>query len=148
MPNRLALATLAAAGPALLVAPFVPGPVGAVALAVTSAALPVALMALGAARRGRLGPVGPALAALFVLLCGALLILLALSGRGADAPRWSGFPLAAWVQLGVLLLAPLPLVGLAYALTHDRWTGPSPEDLRRLAALAPSGESDDAPGGG
>jgi hypothetical protein len=139
MPRRLALATLAAAGPALLAAQLVPGRAASVVLAAVASALPVAFMALGAARGGKLGPVGPPLAALFVLVAGALGALLALAGRSAEAAWWSGLPLAAWIQLGVLFLGPLPLVGLAYALTHDRWTAPSEDDLRLLQELRAAG---------
>jgi hypothetical protein len=97
--------------------------------------MPVALSALGAARRGRLGrPLAVALAALLAILAGSFLVLFLLRGRLLDGPWIAGLPLAPAVLLGGIWLLPLALVGLAYALTFERH-GLTEEDLARLRAL-------------
>lgn len=71
-----------------------------------------ALMALGAARRGRLGyfalPV--LLFGLYLILCFTAMMLLS-----AGTAVRSGLPPAAILMLGGLWLAPLPVVALGYA---------------------------------
>lgn len=123
------LAALCAA--ALLVCLLVGGRPAEVTFALLAAAFPVALIALGAARGGRLGRLGPALAALLVLLGGSVVGLLLLRGRLLDGPWLADLPAGIILQLVGLCLAPLVLVALAYALTFDP-DGLDPEGLERL----------------
>ena len=143
--KRATLVLLALAAPVLLVVQLVPrgwlgsgpgaGPgappgIGAIAFALLSVLVPVALMGLGAARGGRLAPpVAWILALLALVLEGAAVAVLALAR--ASAPRLAGLPPAAVAALVGFWLLPLPLVALGYGLTFRR-TGPTREDLRRL----------------
>lgn len=130
MARRLALGFLAAASPAVLLASFAGGRVAAWAFALLTAAFPVALMALGAARRGRLGRAAWALAALLVLAEGAAAGVLLLGGGRAEGTL-AGFPAATVVLIAGVWLLPLPLATLAYAWTFDE-AGITPEHLTRL----------------
>jgi hypothetical protein len=129
MSQRLALGFLAGAAPALLLAMLLNGRAGAVIFAVLAAAFPVALMALGASRRGRLGRLAWPLLAVLGLLEGCVVGMLALAGRVAEGPWLFGLPLAAVLELGGLFLLPLPIVVLAYALTFR--AEPEPPELPR-----------------
>jgi hypothetical protein len=133
--RRLALIFLALAPPLMLLAPALPRPWADGLLAVAAGAFPVALIALGAARRGRLGrPLAAIFLTLLVLLVGSLAFLVAVAGRGAGLPRVGGVPLAAVIEIAGLFLAPFGLVVVGYALTFDRW-GLAAEDLARLRRL-------------
>ncbi|RMH22310.1 MAG: hypothetical protein D6696_03740 [Acidobacteria bacterium] len=136
MAVRSALVFLALAPPLMLLSFVVPGAWGEVLFTLLAAAFPVALIALGAARRGRLGPLALPLALLLVILVAALAGMLALRGRVADGPWFGGLPLAAALELYGIFLLPLLLVGLAYALTFDRHFLPDGE-LERLRARFP-----------
>lgn len=141
------LTFLSIASPALLVASLVPGRTPDWGLALLSAAFPVALMALGAARRTpapggprRPGALGWVLVALLVILEGAAIGVLALSGGAADglgAVRLAGLPVTTVIQVVGLWLLPLPLAALGYALTFER-AGVTGEDLEHLRARAGS----------
>lgn len=98
--------------------------------------LPVALMALGVLRQGRLGVAGVALTVLALLLVGGYFAMVGLVGRVAQGPWVAGLPLASVVFLATVWLLPLVLVSLAYALTFDA-QGVSDESLRQLRSLAP-----------
>ncbi len=142
--RRASLVFLALAAPVLLAAQLVPpawfgtgsGPgAGGIVFALLSVLVPVALMALGAARGGRLAPpVAWVLAFLALTLEGAAVAVLALTG--ALAPRLAGMPPAAVAALAGFWLLPLPLVALGYGLTF-RSSGPSGEDLQRPAGRPP-----------
>lgn len=86
---------------------------------VVAALFPVALMALGAARRGALGPLAVPLGLLGLALVAAMLAMLAMRGRVSDGPWVLGLPLATAIQLYGIGLLPLPLVCAAYVLTFD-----------------------------
>lgn len=129
--RRALLALLGAAAPLLLAAALAEGAWARWLFALLAAAFPVALMALGALRRDRLGPLAGVFLALFGILAAGLAALLALAGEGADAPRLGGLPPAAAIQIYGLALLPLALVSLAYALTFDR-RGLTREDLENL----------------
>lgn len=136
--ERLALGFLAVGSPAVLAASLVPGRAATWAFALLAGAFPVALMALGAASRGRSGRPArgsgaPAwvLVALLVVLEGTAAGILLLAGAPAGAAGLAGLPLATVVQVAGLWLLPLPLAALGYALTFDR-TGVTGEDLARL----------------
>lgn len=96
----------------------------------------VALMALGAAKRGRLGRLAPALALVFVLLAGGFAVVLLLPAEDpADPVLWLGLPRRAAVLLYGVGLLPLVLVPVAYALTFDTLTL-GPDDVERVRAAA------------
>jgi hypothetical protein len=131
MTHRLALVLLAIAAPAALLAfcgSGAAGPwIGAMAGGVV---LPLALMVLGASRRGRLGRLWlPILATALVFAAGWWAIL-ALPHGGPDV---LGLPLATALMIFVLIPLPLAVTGLAYALTFDR-LGLTAEDLERVRA--------------
>ncbi len=133
--KRAGLVFLGLAAPVLVAVQLVPPPdrgpgwPGGV-FALVSVLVPVALIALGAARGGRLaGSVAWVLLLLAVVLEGAAVAVLVLAG--ALAPRLAGLPPAALAELAGFWLLPLPLVVFGYALTFHR-TGPTRDDLRRL----------------
>lgn len=121
MVTPLARATIALAAVAGLVASLVGGSFAAAVFAAATVLIPVALIALGAARCGRLGrPLAWVLAAVTLLLGASLAALFLVRGAAATAVLFAGV----W-------LVPLFLVGLGYALTFDRH-GLTVEDLERL----------------
>src|SRR3954468_15976943 len=131
MSHRLALVLLALAAPAALLAFCVSGQVGpwigAIAVGVV---LPLALMVLGAARRGRLGRLWLPLLATALVFAAGWWAILALPHGGPDV---AGLPLATALMIFVLIPLPLVVTGLAYALTFDR-LGLTPEALERVRA--------------
>jgi hypothetical protein len=132
--GRLARAAVAGSALAALAALLAGGRWGEWVFAAAAVAMPVALCALGAVRRGRFGgPLAVALAVLLAVLAGSFLVLFLLRGRLPDGPWIAGLPLAPAVLLGGVWLLPLALVGLAYALTFER-QGITEEDLARLRA--------------
>jgi len=148
-----ALGFLAAGAPALLVASLLPGRGAAWVFTLVAGAFPVALMALGAVRRGP-GPGEPAgrpggpawvLLALLVVLVGTSAGILVLAGGPAGpapAPAsagLAGLPFATVIQVVGLWLLPLPLAALGYALTFGR-AGVTGEDLARLRRRAGSSQ--------
>jgi len=134
MAKRAALIFLGLAPPLILLSLLWPHPLLEVVFALLAVSFPVALMALGAARRGGLGALRPVLIALAVLLNGSVLALLGLRHGVVDGPWLGGMPLAAAVQVWGLWLGPLILVALAYALTFER-LGIDQRDLDRLRRL-------------
>jgi hypothetical protein len=128
MAHRLALVLLALAAPAVLLAFCLGWPwAGAVTGGVV---LPLALMALGAARQGRLGRLWLPLLATGLVFAAGWWAILALPHGGPDV---LGLPLATALMIFVLIPVPLVVTGLAYALTFDR-LGLTPEDLERVRA--------------
>ncbi|HEY4591518.1 MAG TPA: hypothetical protein VIJ61_03870 [Thermoanaerobaculia bacterium] len=125
----LALATLAS------LAAFLGSPLAPWLAAFGGATFPVALIALGAARRGGLGALRLPLALLWLLLAGGLAAVLALPAGGADV---AGLPLATALMIFVLVPVPLLGLGLLYALSFDR-LGVREEDLDRMRRLRRSG---------
>ena len=115
---------------------------GDLLFAALAMAVPVALIALGAQRRGRLGPLLWPLVALLMILEGCVFAMLWLRGSVLTAPWIGGLPLAAAVQFYGLFLAPMALVSLAYAWTFDRF-GLRQEDLDDLRRRFENGASDD-----
>jgi hypothetical protein len=122
-----ALASLAAFGLGSPLAPWL--------AAFGGATFPVALIALGAVRRGRLGGLALPLGGLWLLLAGGLAAVLALPAGGPDV---AGLPLA--TALMIFVLVPLPLLGLGllYAVSFDR-LGVREEDLDRMRRLRSGG---------
>jgi len=119
MAKRAALLFLALSSPLILGAFFLGTAAGEVLFAVLAVAFPVALIVLGAQRRGRLGRLLWPLAALLLILEACVLAMLALRGHVLDAPWLGGLPLATAVQVYGLFLLPLLLVSFAYAWTFD-----------------------------
>ena len=128
MANRPALALLALAALATLIGSCL-GPAWLSALG--GALFPVALIGLGAAREGRLGPLKIPLLLLALVLAGVLATLLLLPDGGPDA---GPLPLGTALMLFVLVPVPFVLVSWAYAATFDRWFLRD-EDLERIRRL-------------
>lgn len=122
-----ALASLAAFGLGSFAAPWL--------AAFGGATFPVALIALGAARNGRLGALTLPLALLWLLLAAGLAAVLALPAGGPDV---AGLPLATATMLFVLVPIPLIGLGLLYAFSFGR-LGIREEDLDRMRRLRSGG---------
>lgn len=128
MANRSALALLALASLATLIGSCW----GSAWLSALGGAIfPVALIALGAAREGHLGPLKFPLLLLALVLTGVLGTLLLLPNGGPDA---GSLPLGTALMLFVLVPVPFVLVSWAYAATFDRWFLRE-EDLERIRRL-------------
>jgi hypothetical protein len=121
-----ALASLAAFGLGAAPAPWL--------AAFAGASFPVALIALGGVRRGRLGTLALPLALLWLLLAFGLGAVLALPHGGPDVALAGGLPLATALMIFVLVPVPLLGLGLLYAVSFDRH-GVSEEDLERMRRL-------------
>ena len=122
-----ALASLAAFGLGSSLAPWL--------AAFGGATFPVALIALGAVQRGRLGGLWIPLGALWLLLAGGLAAVLALPAGGPDV---AGLPLGTALMLFVLVPIPLLGLGLLYAVSFGRH-GLREEDLDRVRRLRSGG---------
>lgn len=139
-----ALLIAAAYGSAFL--PGDPPAWAAWALAVGTATMHVACMALGAARRGGIGSLAAPLAVTFALLMGGFAWVLTMDAPRPGDPLYLGLPLGAAVVLLGIGLLPLFVLPVAYALTFDRLTL-GEDDLARVrdaarAALAAPAEAD------
>jgi len=138
MDRKVALAIVALAP--LVVLPCLGSPAlpAQVALALALAALPPALVALGAARGGRLdGILRWACVGLFLLLAAGLLALIALHEH--PQALFAGVPAALLVLLGGLWGAPIVLVLWVYTARFGAF-GIRGADLERLRALRRSAE--------
>jgi hypothetical protein len=131
MTKRIVLAVLGPCSGLILVSFFLGEPVGTLLFALLAVAFPVGLIAVGAARNGRLGPLAWPLGLLLLVLEAAMVGMIVLRGRLLELPWVGGLPLAAAIQLYGMWLLPLALVGLAYALTFDSFTL-TEEDLRKF----------------
>ena len=120
-----ALAALAAFGFGPPLAPWL--------AAFAGASFPLALIALGAVRQGRLGGLALPLALLWLLLSSGLAAILVLPHGGPDV---LGLPLATAIMIFVLVPVPLIGLGLLYAAGFDRH-GLREEDLERMKRLRP-----------
>ena len=138
--GRALVLGLAVAAAAILAFSLVGGQLAAVGFTAVAAAFPFALMALGAARRGRLGRAAVPIAVAFVLVELAMLGMLALRGRVLEGPWLAGLPLAAALQLYGIFLLPLAVIALGFGLTFRRLEVDE-EELERLRRLAPKGPS-------
>jgi len=101
--------------------------------AMGGAVFPVALMALGAARKGRLGPLRGPLLLLGIVLAGVFAALVVLPDGGPEA---GPLPLGTVLMLFVLVPVPFLLVSWAYAAFFDRWFLRE-EDLERIRRADP-----------
>ena len=118
--QHISLVAITIASLLLLVACVVPMPGGGVLFALLAAAFPVAMCTIGAARRGRLGPLAWPLAVLLVIYVACVATMLALRGRVLDGPWLGGLPLAATLELWGLFLLPMFFVAVVYGLTFHR----------------------------
>lgn len=121
MAHRLALLLLALAALASLTGS--PWPV-----AFAGAAFPVALIALGASRGGKLGPLRIPLLLVGLVLFGILAALLLLPNGGPDV---GSLPLGTVLLLFVLVPVPFVILTWAYVASFDSWFLRE-EDLERL----------------
>ncbi len=131
MAKRLALILLAISAPGMLVTLVWRTVVGEVVFSLLAVIFPIALIVLGAQRRGRLGPLLAPLAVVTVHLLAGVVAMLVLRGRVLDGPWLWGLPLATAIQVYGIFLLPLLLVSLSYALSFERY-GLRAEDLERL----------------
>jgi hypothetical protein len=129
--HRFALILLALAAAAALAAFALGSFMGPWLAAFGGATFPVALIALGAARRGRLGGLGLPLGALWLLLAGGLAAVLVLPGGGPDV---GGLPAATAMMIFVLVPVPLLGLGCLYAVSFGRH-GLREEDLERMRRM-------------
>ena len=129
--HRFALILLALAASAALAAFALGSPAAPWLAAFGGATFPVALIALGAVRQGRLDGIGAPLAALWSLLAGGLAAVLILPGGGPDV---AGLPLATALMIFVLVPVPLLGLGLLYAVSFGRH-GLREEDLERMRTM-------------
>lgn len=101
------------------------------AMAIGTSAMLVALMALGAARRNRLGVLWIPLAFTFILLAGGFCLALAMPPEVPGSALWLGLPPRAAVILYGVGILPFLIIPAAYALTFDELTL-SEADIRRV----------------
>lgn len=128
MAHRCALALLVAASVAALLAFCVGGTMGLWLAVLAGALFPVSLIALGAARDGRLGRLVVPILILGLVLAAGLALAVFLPEGGPDV---LGLPLGTALMIFVVVPVPLLLTCLAYAFTFDR-LGLRPEDLDRV----------------
>ena len=124
MSHRLALLVLALAAPLILVTSIWRVPGGELLFAGLAMLFPVALMALGASRRGSAGPVRVVLGLLLGVLLAVVAGLFVFRGRVESGPWWGGLPAAAALQLYGLFVLPFLISSLGYARTFERWSLP------------------------
>jgi len=129
--KRLSLLFLGVASPLIVLTFWVAAGWASVLFALLAVGFPIALIALGASRQGRVGPLAIPILSLALVLETCVIVMLILRGRVGEGPWIAGLPLAAAVQLYGMWLAPLALVALAYALTFESFTLPD-ADLERL----------------
>ena len=142
MTRRLALAALLAGTVAIAAAyasAFLAGPPpawAAWALAIGTAVVMVAAMALGAVRQGKgIGRLKWPFAFVFIVLAGGFCAVMVLPQEAPGAPLFLGLPLRAAIVLIGIGLLPLLVLPVAYALTFDDMTL-GEDDLARVRAAA------------
>lgn len=129
--RRFALTALALAAAGYLSGIFLGNEIGAQIALLLTPVFPVALIALGALRNGRLGPIRAPLLLVALLLELGLVTMLILRQQVMITPWMGGLPLAAVVQIYVLWVVPFIIVAVVYALTFDTFTL-TEADLDRL----------------
>jgi hypothetical protein len=125
--HRVAILLLALSALAALAAFCFGSALGPWLAAFAGATFPVALIALGAAREGRLAGIRWALGLVWIVLAGGLFAIMALPQGGPDI---GGLPLGTALMLFVLVPVPLLLLGFLYAASFDG--GLREEDLDRI----------------
>lgn len=134
---RMALLAVAVASLGLLIGLGFGGEIGATVSLLLTPVFPLALIVLGASRRGRLGPLVLPLLVVGLLLEGGLIAMWLLRGKVLAAPWFGGLPLAANVLIYGMWIVPFVIVVVTYALTFDSFTL-TEDDLRRLDEMSES----------
>ena len=129
--RRFALSILALGAAGYLSGIFLGNEVGAQIALLLTPVFPVSLIALGALRNGRLGPIRAPLLLVALLLEFGLVAMLILRQQVMITPWIGGLPLAAVVQIYLLWVVPFIIVAVVYALTFDTFTL-TEADLDRL----------------
>lgn len=128
---------LGLAAPLILFSFLLDHPVSEAVFALLATLFPVALMALGASRRGQLGRLRFLFFALALILVSAVGGMLFLRGRVTELPWFWGLPLTAALQIYLVFWLPLGLVSVAYGLSFESQTLRQ-EDLDALRRLVAS----------
>jgi len=132
---RMALLAVAVASLGVLIGFGLGGEIGATVSLLLMPVFPLALIVLGASRRGHLGSLFLPLLAVGILLEGGLIAMWLLRGRVLSAPWVGGLPLAASVLIYGMWIVPFVIVVLTYALTFNSFTL-TEDDLRRLDEMS------------
>lgn len=132
MGKRIALGWLAASFPIILVCLLIDHRASFWVFSLLVATQPAALIAMGASRGGRLGPLLGAVLGLAGLM--ALVVLLLLSFQDRSPSTSSGVPLSSLLALVGLWALPLILTTAAYVSTF-RDFGLREEDLQKIRRL-------------
>ena len=128
---RMALLAVAFSSLGLLIGLGLGGAVGATLSLFLTPVFPLALIVLGASRRGRIAPLFLPLLVVGLLLEGGLIAMWLLRGKVLAAPWIGGLPLAANVLIYGLWIIPFVIVVVTYAVTFDTFTL-TEDDLKRL----------------
>lgn len=105
------------------------------AMALGTAVMMVASMALGAVNRGKIGRLWLPFLGIFVVLTGGFALALTLPAETAQSPLFLGLPARAAIVLIGIGLLPMLFLPLSYALTFEETTL-SEEDLERVRDAA------------
>ena len=138
--DRVALGVLTVASPLLVVCLLLSHPTAQLIFGVVALGFPVALMALGAQRGGRLGPLALPLTGLLLVLEVSLPLLLAFGGRVGDLPWILGLPPGLAIEIYLMTLVPLAITTIAYGLTFEGFTLTEADLERILGAAESAGE--------
>ena len=133
--DRVVLGLLTVASPLLLVCLLVGHPLTQLCFSAVGLGFPIALMALGVRRNGRLGPLAIPLSALLLILEVGLVLLLNLEGRSGSLPWILGLPVGMAVQIYLMTLVPLAITTAFYAQTFETFTLTS-ADLERVRSAS------------
>jgi len=123
--DRIALIVLGIGSPLVVLACVLGGETGRLAFVIVTPLIPVALMALGASRRGSRGSRGGQRRVAWVLLALALTLevgsvgVLLLSRLDDGASLIAGLPAATIVMLVALGVGPLLLIPISYAVLFE-----------------------------
>jgi hypothetical protein len=113
--DRIGRIVLGVGSPLIVLACFVGGEASRLVFVVVTPLIPVALIALGASRRGGSRWIGWVLVALALTLEAGSLGILFLGRSGAEALSVGGLPASTLVMLLVLGVVPLLLIPVCYA---------------------------------
>lgn len=136
MARPLLPAALGLSGFLILLFCGVGGSTAELGFAVLAVAFPIGLMLLGVVRSdGRVGAAAVPILVLLVVLEACLFGMLLFRGQVETGPWALGLPAAAAIQIYGILLVPLVLVNLGFALSFGSFTV-SEDDLERLRAAS------------
>ncbi len=129
--KKASLVFLAIASLVILATFFVSHDAAQIVFALVAVAFPIVLIAVGASKNGRLGPIALPLLMLLLLQLGCVIGMICLRGGVLTNPWVGGLPLSGALQLYVAWLLPLVLVSLAYGLTFRNFSL-TEQDLEKL----------------